>query len=295
MKFTTKIFLPILKKEVRYHSFNNLHYFEILKFITNNDDKGLNNYFEWLIEYLILEKEEYYNLSNIEKFLILIDLRSITLGDSLELLGNNNVKVQFLISSIKNNIINKIIDLKLNDFYVFNNFKIGLSVPKKLLIENIDEVYKEIINYIETDEENINFYSLKDNEKEELINNIPADVTFGIMNYFNLNKEINKINIISGNSKYGIEDVPLNFLDKTMFYFIKSILSQDLLNFYELQYNLIYKLNISYDHFMSMTPNECKIFINFYNRDKKKEEEAQNKSNSSMPSMPSMPSFPKFK
>jgi hypothetical protein len=136
---------------------------------------------------------------------------------------------------------------------------------------------------------------LTDSEKESIISNLPADISEYILNFITLNKEINKINIITGNLKYGIENVPLNFLDKTMFYFLKSILSQDLINFYELEYNLIYKLNINYEHFLKMTPNECKIFINFYNKDKKKEEEAQNKSNFSMPSMPSMPSLPKFK
>ncbi len=295
MKFTTKIFLPLLKKEVRYDTFTNCHYFEILKFITNNDDLGLNDYFEWLLQTLIVEKEIYLKLSNIEKFLILLDLRSITMGDSLELLGNNNVKLEFLISSIKNKIITSIKELDLNKCYTFNNFKINLSLPKKLLIENLDEIYKEIINTIQYDDEFINFSLLTDSEKESIISNLPADISEYILNFITLNKEINKINIITGNLKYGIENVPLNFLDKTMFYFLKSILSQDLINFYELEYNLIYKLNINYEHFLKMTPNECKIFINFYNKDKKKEEEAQNKSNFSMPSMPSMPSLPKFK
>lgn len=294
MKFTTKLFLPILKKEVRYNSFNNSHYFEILKFITNNDDIGLNDYFEWLLQFTIKEKDIYLKLSNIEKFIILLDLRSIGMGDTLELVGNNNVKMEFLLSSIKNNIISKISNLNLNEIHVFDDIKIGLSLPKKLLIENIDDVYKEIINFLQIQEENINFSLLTDSEKEDIIKNLPATISNNILNYINLNKDINKINIITGNSKYGIDNVPLNFLDKTMFYFLKSILAQDLLNFYELQYNLIYKLNINYKHFMSMTPNECKIFINFYNRDKKKEEEAQNKSNT-MPSLPSMPSFPKFK
>jgi len=44
---------------------------------------------------------------------------------------------------------------------------------------------------------------------------------------------------------------------------------------------------------MKMTPNECKIFINFFNQDMKRQEDAQKSSNSS-PSMPNMPHVPKF-
>jgi hypothetical protein len=42
MQFSSKLFLPILKEEIRYLNLNNHNYLDILKFITNNDDEGFS-------------------------------------------------------------------------------------------------------------------------------------------------------------------------------------------------------------------------------------------------------------
>jgi hypothetical protein len=62
------------------------------------------------------------------------------------------------------------------------------------------------------------------------------------------------------------------------------------MNFYELQFVLFTKMNITYEHFLKMSPNECKLFINFYNEDMKRQQEAQEKESSGnkMPSLPKM-------
>jgi len=88
----------------------------------------------------------------------------------------------------------------------------------------------------------------------------------------------------------------LVFLDNTLYYFLKNIFSEELGSFYELMYSMIKKLNFDYNSFMNVTPNECKIFINYYNSDIKREDDANRGSMSSMPSMPNIPkpNFPKF-
>ena len=65
--------------------------------------------------------------------------------------------------------------------------------------------------------------------------------------------------------------------------FIKAIYNDNLMNFYELQFNLITKMNISYDHFMSMTFNESRMYVAMQNKDTKKQEEAQKKSQGNLP------------
>jgi hypothetical protein len=49
LEFTSKLYLPLIKKNIRLKGINNNHYFNLLKFITNNDDEGLNYFFENLI------------------------------------------------------------------------------------------------------------------------------------------------------------------------------------------------------------------------------------------------------
>lgn len=296
--FTSKIYLPILKKEIRYESLINYHYFNILKFITNNDDEGLNFYFENIIQNLITEPKYYSKLTNLEKFLILLDMRSTSVGDNLQLNGSNSTKIDISLNAIKNSILNKFKDIELSKIVSDNNFKFYLSIPKNFFVEDIDQLYKEIIDKIEVNDEVLHYFSLTDQEKEDIINSIPATVSGDMLNYIRDTQEIVKsINIITGNPKFGLETIILSVFDKTMFYFLKSIFTDDLYNYYDLQYNLSNKMNVSYDHFMKMSPNECKLFINFYNKDISKQEEAQSKQQGSYPkpTMPSMPSMPKFR
>lgn len=296
--FTSKIFLPVLNKEIRYENLINYHYFNILKFITNNDDEGLNFYFENLIKNLIIEQEYYYELTNLEKFLILLDMRSTSVGDNIQLNSNNSIKVDISLNAIKNSILNKFKDFNIKKILTDNDFKFYLSIPKKFFVDDLDELYKEIIDKIESNNEILNFFNLTDKEKEDIINSIPATISGDMLNFVKTTQEVIKnINIITGNSKIGLETISLSVFDRTMFYFLKSIFTDDLYNYYDLQYNLSNKMHVSYDHFMKMSPNECKLFINFYNRDISKQEEAQSKQQGSYPkpTIPSMPSLPKFK
>lgn len=286
MKFTSKLFLPVINKEIRYCNITNKHHLELLKFVKSNDDSGLYEYLEWVLSDILKDKEDYNKLTSVEKFLILLDLRGKSVGDMLQLNTNNNIKIDYSITGIINNVINGINKLNLKKKIEFDNFSVELSIPKKLILDNIDDIYKEIINTIIIDDKIVNFSCLTEEEKDSIISVLPAEISSEIYNFFNLNEDFNKIYLIAGKNNIGLDPISLNLYDKSMFYFIKTIFTDDLMNFYEMQYNVITKINVSYQQFCEMTPNECKIYINLYNRDMKKQEEA-NKT--------SMPSIPKFK
>jgi len=291
MQFSSKLFLPILKEEIRYQNLNNSNYLDILKFITNNDEEGLLNYFEEILKEKVQNKKIISKLTNIEKFLILLDLRSVLLGDKLGLLNKENVNIDLSISSIRDNLINNIKNIKLINSINYNNIYLSLSIPNSLNLENIDQIYKELIKEVKIENENIEFFFLTEEEKDTIISNLPANLSQEILNFVDICQELSeKLNIIKGNERLGIENIPLRVFDKTMFSFLKSTFGNDLMGFYELQFNMMSKLNVSSDNFMKMTPNECKIFINFYNQDMKRQEEGQRASGS----MPSMPKIPKF-
>lgn len=292
MKFTNKTFLPILKKDIRYTCINNENYFQIIKFILNNDDEGLNEYFEWILNEIIIQKDILQHMSNIEKFLILLDNRSMTIGNVLSIKSEKNAKVDMHISSIKNKIINNILNMELSKVYNFDNSRIHLSIPKSMIIDNIDTIYNEVINKIEIENDVIEFCYLTEEEKLNIISNLPATLSNNILSFVQESQEsLTKISLINKNSHIGLEEVSINCYDSTLFLFLKSIFKDDLMNFYELQFNMMTKMNVSNEHFMSLTPNECKLFVKFYNEEKKKEEEAQSKQQSSSPSLPSIPNF----
>ena len=291
MQFSSKLFLPILNEEIRYLNLNNHNYLDILKFITNNDDEGLINYFDNILLDKIINKNLLSKLSVVEKFLILLDLRSILLGDKLQLINKENVNIDLSISSIRNNLIKNINNIELIKYIDYSNINLCLSIPKSFDTENIDKIYKEIINKIKVDEEVIDFYLLTEEEKDVIINNLPANFAQDILYFIEDCQEISEsVDIIKGNERIGLDSVPLRFFDKTLFMFLKNTFGNDLMGFYELQFNMMSKLNVSSDNFMKMSPAECKIFIQFYNQDMKRQEDAQ-KSSGSMPSMPKVPKF----
>jgi hypothetical protein len=291
MQFSSKLFLPVLNEEVRYLNLNNNNYLDILKFVTNNDDEGLIDYFDNILQEKILDKNLVSKLSVIEKFLILLDLRSILLGDKLQLINKENINIDLSISSIRDNLIKNINNIELIKYINYNNIQLCLSTPKSFDTENIDKIYKEIIDKIKIDEDIIDFYSLTDEDKDHIINNLPANLAQELLEYIEFCQDISQnIDIIKGNDRIGLDSVPLRVFDKTLFMFLKNTFGNDLMGFYELQFNMMSKLNVSSDNFMKMSPAECKIFIQFYNQDMKRQEDAQ-KSSSSMPSMPKVPRF----
>ncbi len=292
MNYTTKLFLPILKQNIRYQNITNKNYFDIIRFITNNDDEGLNEYFEWLLYDIIVDKEIVKKLTNIEKFLILLDNRANTIGNTLQIKNDKNAKIELSIIVIKNDIIKNLNYLNLIKVVNSEKYTVELSLPKTLIIENIDEIYKQIFNKIKIGEDEIQFSLLTDQEKLDIINIMPADISAEMMDFIKKTKEdLTKIKIITENTKVGLENIDLNSYDSTLFMFLKSIFKDSLINFYELQYSLITKMSVSYDQFIKMTPNECKLYIKLYNDEKRREQEEQEKQQGSMPSMPSIPKF----
>jgi hypothetical protein len=289
--------LPIQKVEVRYSNITNEHYWQILKFNVNKDDEGLNSYFEWLLQELIVDKNLVETLTNVEKFLILLDIRSVSLGDKIQMNGNKNSSLEIFLSFIKDNIINKLNDLELTKISNIEKQKITFCIPKSMIIDNIDKIYKEIIDKIEIEDHLLKFFNLTEIDKNDIISILPAKFSAEMLDFVTYIQDIfSKINIISGNEKFGIQNIPLNVFDSTLFIFLKTIFGDDLVSFYETEFNMIYKMKFTHEHYLKMSPNECKLYVNFFNEEMKRQEEAQSKQTSpAMPTLPSMPSIPKMK
>jgi len=202
MRFTSKIFLPVLKKEIRYHHIDNSNFITILKYSINKDDEGLIDYFEWMIRNCLLDKDIFYKLTNLEKFLIFLDLRSVLIGDKLQLNSKTGNKIDLLISSIKNNIVNKIKDIDLIKIVNYNDITVHLTLPKSLNINNIDDLYYEIIDKVQIADDIINFSELKNIEKEGIMSSLPASFTEEMISFITICQNLsNDINIITGNEK----------------------------------------------------------------------------------------------
>ena len=294
MQFYTEIFLPILKQNVKIKSIKNVLYFEILKFLKTNNNNVILDCFEQLLKEILVDNTIISNITNYEKFLILLEARIISLGDKIMTSTDTfDGNISIVLSYTKSFLLEKMKNYEIIRYCGDNECRIKLNLPKQFLLRDIDDIYKYVIDEVIIKDDIYVLNKLSSEEVDMVITNLPAKFSTDILDYIKYISNISEeVSIISENEKTGMKRVAFGLIDNTLFYFIKNIFSEDLNNYYELMYSMIKKLNLDYNNFMQITPNECKMLINFYNADMKREEDAQK--GISMPKMPSMPSIPKF-
>lgn len=274
MRFKIPFDLPASKRQVKYVEFNNSHHFNVIKYMSTNDDVVIENMFNEVIQ--DLTGEDATKMFAIDKFCLLLDIRSVALGDKIEFKTNIQAKASFNISSVLNSVRSVIEPAALDHEIRVGDIVITTSVPRRLQTSNVDDLVHNSIYSIRDNNDVYYFDDMSNKDQQALMSSLPAEVLNDIIDCINKNQSIIKDTyIIRENADIGIDAIPFGLYDNSLFVFLKSIYSEDLMGFYELQYSLITKLHISYDHFMQMTPNECRVFINIHNKEMKKQEEAQ--------------------
>lgn len=271
MQFQIPFELPISQKTLKYKEISNEIYFNVLKYISSNDDASIETMFDDLVEHVTGTHGS--KLYAADKFCLLVDLRSVTLGDTIEFSSKTNVIVRLRISDILANVRSALQGRSFCKHIKTGEFDLSVDAPRRLLVNDIDALISSTLKTIADDVEVYDVDDFNDDQKDTLLGSLPADVLNQMLTHINECKSMcSNIYIMHANAAAGIDDVVLNLFDSSMFEFLKSIYSGDLMNFYELQYSLITKMHISYEHFMKMTPNESRIYINLHSRDLKKQE-----------------------
>ena len=269
--FYTTLFLPVSQKFVKIKEINNFYYLDILKFLQNNSYNDLLSFFDQCINDLTDISPS--DLSNLDKFCILLEMRSTSIGNVIEFFAENT-HIKYNLFDICKNIQNLKIDY--NEINI-GNLKFKIGIPNNFLLDSNDDIFLKCI--LKINDLDLNY--LTDHEKISLYESIPAsiynDIKEFILKYISYIEDKNIFNIDILES---FKNFKLNPFNNSLFEFIKTIYNDNLKNFYELQFNLITKLNISYDHFMSMTFNEARMYVALQNNEIKKQEEAQKKTNS---------------
>ena len=227
------------------------HY--ILKYLQNNDDVNLAKYFEQIISELVKEK----NLNYIDKLIILLYARSVSINANLEISSNNTkntVQVKFLADKI------------LEGYHPFertiyqeeNDIEVTIGYP--LTITESDDILSKIhrikIGEVQTDIE-----SLTDLEKDNLFSLLPSSLSKFIVN--ELEKEPTPYTkLFSYQSGTERKELLYTFDAKENFELLKLCFSDNLNNFYYYEYISLTKLRMSLSDFLDRcTPNEVQLHI----------------------------------
>ncbi len=231
----------------------------------HDDIEGFNT----CIDNLIFSKTDQLNI--VDKFYILLFLRILYIGDQISLPGNTisgyvNISLNEILEKFEN------IEIPQPEFFTIDDFTVELGIPTKIYFNSIDELYFDLIKSVKYDGETVKFDSILESQKDLIISALPLQTTKRIIEFYTaLTKTIGDIIIVNSNDTFDTNQVKLNFLSNQPCMFIKQLYSQDLNMFLEFMYHFVNKIGGTFNDFLDLNINDCKIMYNFYVDEVKKQ------------------------
>ncbi|NBP14985.1 hypothetical protein EBU95_11385 [bacterium] len=251
-------------RTVYINELKNKHFFNLLKLLQNQNMFLLNEYYEYILNNLILNKEEKNKLNFLDKFIILTTLRSICISPDIQFEANKQNKITKRVevyNLVKN--LNKI-DL-LKNFKLKNNLNVRFSLPKKLYYTSIDEIIEDCIDKVNLDESEIIISDISTEERKKIFKILPGNVFTEAKRFlYELEANLNEHFLFKKEETLGIEDITLSVLKNTCIGVLNSIYKDSLYNFYNLIYVFTNKINVNFTEYLDFTPAETTVLLSFY-------------------------------
>lgn len=271
--FDFPLILPSGNK-VRVPEITNQDVYTLMKFCVFNDIEGFEKYVNTVIfNYLPL-------LSIIDKFYILLFLRVIYLGEEITFSLKESFTDKLNVSL--NVILEKFEQLNLppNELVVVDNFSIELGMPTQLYFNTIDELYFSLLRSVTFDNVKIDFDSITENEKQKIYELLPSKFIQELQRFYtSLINTLGNLVVFEENKTFNVDEISVNFLSNQPCFFIKQLYSQDINSFLEFMYQFVNKVGGSFNDFLKLSINDCKIIFNFYVDEVKKQNEELKKQN----------------
>jgi T4 bacteriophage base plate protein len=268
--------LPVVQQTAQYRDFTNAVLFDVIRYITQNDAEQIEKCFDEVLATLLIN--DVGDMCSVDKFCLLLDIRSMYLGDQLELQTSDNKKVKVKISTMLNNLVWQLAGCVTSTTIEVGDVNIDVGIPKNMLINDYDKLVEQSIINVHHDDDTYSFNHFTPAERQSFVDSLPAETLHNITQHIKyIQQTTDDLFLIQHNESMGIQGVNIGVYNNSMLEVLKTLYTEDLMNFYEMQFSLITKMRVTYDHFMKMTPSESKIYINLYNKDIKKQEEVMNK------------------
>ena len=242
-------------KEISFNDYKNI----CKSFYSQKDAKNLSNLFNKILDTYV---EGMPVLNVHEKVIILINIRSLTLGTEVKINydhKNINLNTNYLISKLSYN--QEPFD------YVYDNIVLNFGLPNNFVIDQDDFIncICESLISITIDGMVLKVKDFDSKQKMEIINSLPSIPLLEVYGaIYNNCKDFN-LTIPS------IDNFKLNLFDTSFLYFLKFIFDEKMESVLDLEYNLRHHLNYNSYDLSSVTYPESKIMLNkFANEMKEK-------------------------
>ena len=274
--FSYNVYIPSLRRSVRYSELNSMTYMVILKYIQNDDDDGLEHMLEHLIEQLCVEEINMKKLTRLDKYCIVMTIIMVCVGNTLQynILCPETDK-EYMIDIVLGNIISQINEIDVTDMRVDldeHNY-ITMTTPGSIRGSITNTLSQVCINGKTYD-----VTGLTGDQLNGLFDKLPYNIFSELQQtYKNINKQCDDIVYMQYKSPY-VKDsrevkYRFNLYNDEFFKFIKLLLREDLLNYYKMYYSLTTKFKFDMTYIQSITPTEIKMYLGMVRDDIKKKQE----------------------
>jgi len=276
-----------LKKNIFLNELSFSQYKSLLKFLLNDDNNLISEYFENALNSNCSLKE----LSLFEKILCLLTLRSVCISNILELtvkcsVTNKEYNYSVNLNDIINN-LNYFLENNNNTFtktILYNeNFKINLSLPKELYIDQNENVLYKFLESVELN--GVLYKNLSIDELDRLPSNIISDIKDFILEAESSLNQFSLLKIKSPFVDSTTNEILFSILNNTAIEFLKIIFKKNLMEIYELEYVLMSKAKVDFKLLDKSTFAENMLYLGLLKNEMEERQKANNTSKSASPQL----------
>jgi hypothetical protein len=268
--FKLNLFVPSLNSKAQFKEFKNIHLFTVLKYITNKDSIGLAKYFDEILFELIENKQLFYQLNSFDKFILLLQIKSININPELKFKSKaENKETTIAISILDQTRVLTELNLETNkEIYISDNFSVGVSLPSSLFLENYENLITNSISFIKLGDKKYFLAELSEDERNKVLDSITGDNLKKILDFINeLNLKTKDIFLLKKTNHFDFNELMLNLFNNSMLYYLEIIFYENLLSFFEFMYVVVNKVKINLTEFFNLVPSEALILYNYYIKD----------------------------
>ena len=270
MSFYLNYTPPTLNKNLKLKELSFLQYRTLNKFIINNNNSHICDYFDSILQECLIETNIFDKLTNFDKFCALFLLRCTCVSPEIEFINNTAKAKASLLPLLQN-----CLDLK-TEFSrlvkVDENIELELTLPKLLYFETIFDGLYESVSEVFFKGDKVNY-----DNKKELVETLPAEVLNALKQFSSDITEAFKpvvLNIgIKEKDQFSLSPYNLSLLE-----ILKALYTANLKSILELQYVLVSKCRYNPDFIDKNTLTENLILANIYEDEVKRINEEQSKS-----------------
>lgn len=267
--FFVNAYVPSLQKDLKLKELSFAQYKTLNKFITNNNDYHISEYFNKILNENIVENELFSLFTSYDKFCILLMLRCISVSPNIDFKKeNSNFKFPLI------PFLQQCFDIKttFNKQITIDNVVFTLGLPYTFVFNDLFDVFYDLLHSVTVKNEVILVNSLKLEEKNKLYQSIPITLTHYLQEYFtSIKEDFKNLNL---DMKMG-PIIELRPYDTSMLELLKALFTSNLTNLYELQYILVSKTQFSAEYIDRNTLAENLILQNLLEKEFEKMENSK--------------------